>query len=77
MNARQKAASLELLRRASELGHRTSESYTPVSVVCRCTCGWSTSVTRRQNALARAAKCARACHEHEREVVARGQASLP
>lgn len=50
--------------------HEMSQRTTPVSVIVVCSCGWSRSVSRRQNALARSAKVRAAYHSHEREIEA-------
>lgn len=48
--------------------HRFTEARSPVSINLRCTCGWSRQITRRQNALARAAKVRGAMSRHIRDV---------
>lgn len=49
--------------------HKIVEKASPVSVILRCSCGWSHQIDRRQNALARAAKVRAAKREHERDAV--------
>jgi hypothetical protein len=44
--------------------HRITEIKTPVAVVARCSCGWSSTQTRRQNAWARNAKLQQAKRGH-------------
>lgn len=39
-----------------ELNHEITERKTPLAVLLRCSCGWYREISRRQNALARAAK---------------------
>ncbi len=48
--------------------HIMTERRSPVAFLLRCSCGWSRQITRRQNALARAAKIRAAWNEHEREI---------
>lgn len=48
--------------------HKISESVSPVSVQVRCSCGWYQSVTRKQNAFARAAKVRMAIRMHLKAV---------
>lgn len=39
----------------------------PINITARCSCGWSVTITRRQNALARAAKIRAVIHKHLQE----------
>jgi hypothetical protein len=45
--------------------HYITETRSPVAVIWRCSCGWSHRETRRQNALARAAKLRAAANKHK------------
>jgi hypothetical protein len=47
--------------------HIVEERRSPISIILRCSCGWRREITRRQNALARAAKVKAAIHLHEKE----------
>lgn len=47
--------------------HSLKRIDTPISVIVRCSCGWSHTETRHQNALARAAKLRAAIRRHDRE----------
>lgn len=47
--------------------HHLHTRQSPGAVLLRCTCGWSCQVSRRQNALARAAKVRGAWARHLRE----------
>ena len=47
-----------------------TERRAPTATIVCCTCGWSRTITRRQNALARAAKVRAARNEHARQVAA-------
>ena len=47
-----------------EQNHQIMEVKTPVSVIARCSCGWSATQTRRQNAWARNAKLQKAKRAH-------------
>lgn len=44
--------------------HFMTEIRSPISVIWRCSCGWYTKQTRRQNALARYAKLNAAWGKH-------------
>jgi hypothetical protein len=44
--------------------HEISSRNSPVSVITMCSCGWSHTETRRQNAWARAAKIKSAVRGH-------------
>lgn len=44
--------------------HAIREIRSPATVTLRCSCGWSWSATRAQNALARAAKLRAAAQRH-------------
>ena len=46
--------------------HLITERESPVAMLLRCKCGWHKEITRKQNALARAAKVKAAVHEHIR-----------
>lgn len=48
--------------------HEIAEYVSPVGVTWRCSCGWSTQQSRRQNALARAAKLKAAARKHYKAV---------
>jgi hypothetical protein len=48
--------------------HSISEIRSPAAIILRCTCGWVQQITRRQNALARAAKVHAAITEHEKSI---------
>lgn len=50
--------------------HWMTERTSPINVQVSCTCGWVRTISRRQNALARAAKVRAAYREHERELEA-------
>lgn len=53
--------------------HDMTEVRSPGAVVVRCSCGWSRTVLRAQNALARAAKVRAAWALHAREIEAQQQ----
>lgn len=44
--------------------HEISECTSPINVTVRCSCGWSYTESRRQNAWARAAKIRAAIDKH-------------
>ena len=50
--------------------HEMREERSPVTITMRCSCGWSATQSRRQNALARAAKLRKACDAHYRCIYA-------
>lgn len=50
--------------------HDQNELRTPIAILLRCSCGWRRQVTRKQNALARAAKVRALWAEHDREIEA-------
>jgi hypothetical protein len=52
----------------TETKHETSEHRSPVAILLRCSCGWSRQISRKQNALARAAKVKAAWREHEQQI---------
>jgi hypothetical protein len=45
--------------------HIGDERRSPVAILLICSCGWRRTITRKQNALARAAKVRAAWREHE------------
>lgn len=47
--------------------HKITERTSPASILLRCSCGWMQSITRAQNALARAAKVRAAIAKHLKE----------
>lgn len=55
--------------------HSITERRSPINITVRCTCGWVHTETRRQNALARAAKVRAAIDKHNRDVWAKAAAS--
>lgn len=44
--------------------HEITVRKSPIAELVRCSCGWTAQVTRRQNALARAAKVRSAIFHH-------------
>jgi hypothetical protein len=54
--------------------HDITERRSPINIVVRCSCGWSRTFTRKQNALARAAKVRAAVDAHNREIEANAAA---
>jgi hypothetical protein len=46
--------------------HHIDEIRSPIAIILRCSCGWTRSISRQQNALARAAKVRAAIAEHEK-----------
>jgi hypothetical protein len=44
--------------------HEPTTYRTPISVIVRCSCGWSATQSRRQNAFARATKLKSAWRRH-------------
>lgn len=53
--------------------HEITTRTTPISYILTCTCGWSHTEKRRQNALARAAKIEAARRKHRREHLEEGR----
>jgi hypothetical protein len=53
----------------SEQRHEISERRSPTHILVFCTCGWRHEVSRRQNALGRAAKARAAVNRHLQAVV--------
>lgn len=47
------------------IGGGMTETVAPLSITVRCQCGWSHTESRRQNALARAAKMRAAINKHQ------------
>lgn len=73
-NVAQRRAFNELWDRADVLEpgkHVFHFATSPAMESIRCSCGWSAAQSRRQNALARAAKLDRASREHALEIIAR------
>jgi hypothetical protein len=50
------------------IDHQIDETVSPIAVLLRCSCGWHTAVSRKQNALARAAKVRSHIHKHLEEM---------
>jgi hypothetical protein len=73
-NVAQRSASAKRWEKADALEpgkHEMNRRSSPVSETIRCSCGWSTTQRKPQNALGREAKLTSAVRQHAEEIIAR------